>query len=71
MIDLLAEGCRRGAEVAAVTEAAMSGEIDFEDALRQRVQLLAGSKRPTSTPCVNIRLTPGARTLVRTLKRLG
>ena len=42
VIDLLAERCGCGAQVAAVTEAAMAGEIDFDDALRQRVRLLAG-----------------------------
>jgi phosphoserine phosphatase len=72
VIDLLAERCGRGAEVAAVTEAAMSGEIDFEQALRQRVQLLAGLDQ-TDLDVVrgSLLLSPGARTLVRTLKRLG
>ena len=42
VIDLLAEEYGCGAQVTAVTEAAMAGEIDFEEALRQRVQLLAG-----------------------------
>ena len=42
VIDVLAERGGCGAQVAAVTEAAMAGEIDFEEALRQRVQLLAG-----------------------------
>ncbi len=37
VIDLLAERHGCGAEVAAVTEAAMAGELDFEEALRQRV----------------------------------
>ena len=72
MIDLLAERCGCGAEVAAVTEAAMTGELDFADALRGRVRLLAGL---TEADLVAVResipLAPGARTLVRTLKRLG
>jgi phosphoserine phosphatase len=72
VVDLLAaqHGC--GAQVAAVTKAAMAGEIDFEQALRQRVQLLAGLDEPTlDTVRRSLLLTPGARTLVRTLKRLG
>ena len=50
----------------------MAGELDFEDALRRRVRLLAGLKE-TDLDAVRdaMRLTPGARTLVRTLKRLG
>ncbi len=72
MIDLLAERCGRGSEVAAVTEAAMAGEIDFADALRGRVRLLAGLKQADLEAVRDgILLTPGARTLVRTLKRLG
>jgi phosphoserine phosphatase len=72
VIDLLAARCGCGAEVAAVTEAAMSGELDFEQALRQRVQLLAGLDE-TDLDVVrrSLLLSPGARTLVRTLKRLG
>ena len=72
MIDLLAERCGCGSEVAAVTEAAMAGEIDFADALRRRVRLLAGLKEADLEAVRDgIVLTPGARTLVRTLKRLG
>ncbi|HEY1652385.1 MAG TPA: phosphoserine phosphatase SerB [Acidimicrobiales bacterium] len=72
VIDLLAERCGCGAEVAAVTQAAMAGAIDFEEALRQRVRLLAGLKESDLDAVrENMLLTPGARTLVRTLKRLG
>jgi phosphoserine phosphatase len=72
MIDLLAEHCGCGAEVAAVTAKAMAGEVDFADALRQRVRLLAGLKEADLEAVRDsIVLTPGARTLVRTLKRLG
>jgi phosphoserine phosphatase len=72
VIDLLAEQHGCGAEVSAVTAAAMAGEIDFEDALRQRVRLLAGLDRAGLDAVRHaIVLTPGARTLVRTLKRLG
>jgi phosphoserine phosphatase len=72
VIDLLAEQCGCGAQVAAITEAAMAGEIDFEQALRQRVQLLAGlDSSALDKVRQSLLLTPGARTLVRTLKRLG
>ena len=72
VIDLLAERCGCGAEVAAVTKAAMAGEIDFADALRRRVRLLAGLKQvDLEAVRDDMVLTPGARTLVRTLKRLG
>ncbi len=72
VVDLLAERCGCGPEVAAVTAAAMAGELDFTDALRQRVRLLAGL-RDVDLEAVRagILLAPGARTLVRTLKRLG
>jgi phosphoserine phosphatase len=72
VIDLLAERRGCGAEVAAVTEAAMAGDLDFEEALRQRVRLLAGLKESDLEAVqTSMLLTPGARTLVRTLKRLG
>ena len=50
VVDLLAERRGCGAEVAAVTAAAMAGELDFADALRRRVRLLAGLTQPTSRP---------------------
>ncbi|HWE66904.1 MAG TPA: phosphoserine phosphatase SerB [Acidimicrobiales bacterium] len=72
VIDLLAARCGCGPQVAAVTEAAMAGEIDFEEALRQRVRLLAGlDESDLAAVRQSLLLTPGARTLVRTLKRLG
>ena len=72
VIDLLAERHGCGAEVAAVTDAAMAGDLDFEEALRRRVRLLAGLKESDLEAVqATMVLTPGARTLVRTLKRLG
>jgi phosphoserine phosphatase len=72
VIDLLADRHGCGADVAAVTAAAMAGDLDFEEALRQRVRLLAGLKESDLDAVrENMLLTPGARTLVRTLKRLG
>jgi phosphoserine phosphatase len=71
VIELLADRAGQGAEVARVTEEAMRGELDFEASLRQRVKLLAGLPE-TAVDEVRraIALTPGARTLVRTLQRL-
>jgi phosphoserine phosphatase len=72
VIDLLAERHGCGAEVAALTAAAMAGELDFEDALRKRVRVLAGlDNSDLAAVREAIVLAPGARTLVRTLKRLG
>jgi phosphoserine phosphatase len=72
VIDLLAEECGCAAQVTLVTEAAMAGEIDFEEALRQRVRLLAGlDQAALNRVRDSLLLSPGARTLVRTLKRLG
>jgi phosphoserine phosphatase len=71
-IDLLAARAGSEREVAELTAAAMNGEIDFTDALRQRVALLAGLDAAVIDEVLDgLRLTPGARTLVRTLKRLG
>ena len=72
VIELLAARAGRESEVAAVTSAAMRGEIDFAESLRARVATLAGL--PVSVldeVRADIRLTAGARTLVRTMKRLG
>jgi len=72
VIDLLARHAGKEAEVAEVTAAAMRGDLDFAESLRARVATLAGL--PVSVldeVRAAIRLTPGARTLVRTLRRLG
>jgi phosphoserine phosphatase len=72
VIDLLAERAGCAAEVAKVTEATMRGELDFEASLRERVALLAGLSQDVLDDVRDaLRLTPGARTLIRTLKRLG
>jgi phosphoserine phosphatase len=71
-IDLLADRAGCAAEVSALTAAAMRGEIDYASALRQRVERLAGLDAAVLDEVTEkLRLTPGARTLVRTLKRLG
>jgi phosphoserine phosphatase len=72
VIEMLAGHAGREAEVAAVTERAMRGELDFAESLRHRVARLEGL--PVSAldeVYAAIELAPGARTLVRTLKRLG
>jgi phosphoserine phosphatase len=72
VIELLADEAGCGAEVAAITARAMAGELDFEAALRERVRLLAGlDAEVLDRARARLRLTPGARTFVRTLRRLG
>jgi len=72
VIEMLAAHAGRLAEVAAVTEQAMRGELDFADSLRQRVTALAGLPESVLDEVYDaIELAPGARTMVRTLKRLG
>jgi phosphoserine phosphatase len=72
VIELIADEVGRGDEVAAITERAMVGELDFEASLRARVALLAGADvEALDRAAARVRLTPGARTLVSTLKRLG
>jgi phosphoserine phosphatase len=72
VIELLAAHAGREAEVAAVTERAMRGELDFAQSLHERVACLAGLDVAVLADVrAAVRLTPGARTLVRTLKRLG
>jgi phosphoserine phosphatase len=72
VIELLA--ARVGAQdaVAAITEAAMRGELDFAESLHQRVATLAGLPAEVlDEVSEELKLTPGARTTLRTLRRLG
>lgn len=72
VIDLLAAVAGHGEAVTQLTERAMAGHLDFEESLRARVALLAG--QPVSAIAAAIDqmvLTPGARTFIRTLRRLG
>lgn len=72
VIELFAEHAGCADRVAEVTAAAMRGELDFEESLHARVALLAGLEESVVEKVrAEVRLTPGARTLVRTLKRLG
>ncbi|KRB73939.1 phosphoserine phosphatase [Nocardioides sp. Root190] len=72
VIEMLAEHAGYGAEVAEVTELAMRGDLDFEQSLRARVKLLAGLDASVLDEVYDaIVVNPGARTMVRTLRRLG
>jgi phosphoserine phosphatase len=72
VINLLAREAGVGERVAAITKAAMAGEIEFEQSLRDRVALLAGLDADALQRVgAKITLAPGARTFVRTLRRLG
>ena len=72
VIEMLAAHAGREAEVAAVTEAAMRGELDFAESLRERVAALEGlDARVLDEVAASLQLTPGARTTIRTLHRLG
>jgi len=72
VIDLLAARAGCADEVAKITESAMRGELDFAASLRERAALLAGLDASVLDAVrASLRLTPGARTLIRTLKHLG
>ncbi|HFU4011429.1 TPA: phosphoserine phosphatase SerB [Streptococcus suis] len=71
-IDLLGEEAGVGEEVAAITERAMRGELDFEEALRERVALLKGLPVTVFDRIMEkIHFTPGAADLVAELKNRG
>jgi phosphoserine phosphatase len=72
-IDELADYAGIKPQVAAITERAMQGELDFESALRERVGLLSELEETAITQCLAERIVPmdGARTLVATLKNHG
>lgn len=72
IINLLAREAAVEGKVSAITAAALAGEIDFEDSLRERVSLLAGLDQPALDRVSEaITVAPGARTFIRTVKRLG
>ena len=73
-IDEIADAAGRKAEVAAITEAAMRGEIsDYKDSLRRRVALLQGVSVEAMREVLvhRLALNPGAETLVRTCQQAG
>ncbi|MDT5135978.1 MAG: phosphoserine phosphatase [Mycobacterium sp.] len=72
VIEMLADRAGALGTVAAITEAAMRGELDFAESLEQRVATLKGL--PASVideVAAQLELMPGARTTLRTLQRLG
>jgi phosphoserine phosphatase len=72
VIEMLADRVGARDSVAAITEAAMRGEMDFAESLRQRVATLKGLPASVLDDIANeLELTPGARTTLRTLRRLG
>lgn len=72
-IDELADYAGLKPRIAAITEAAMRGELDFAGALDARVALLKGLEASAIERCraERVRLMPGARTLVRTMRARG
>ena len=72
-IDELANEAGVGAHVAGITARAMNGELDFEDALRERVGLLRGLSESVITTVIRDRITlmPGGRQLVATMRANG
>ena len=72
VIEMLAARAGTLDAVAAITEAAMRGELDFAESLHQRVGTLAGLPAEVLDEVAEaVELTPGARTTIRTLRRLG
>jgi phosphoserine phosphatase len=72
-IDELADYAGIKAQIAEVTERAMRGELDFAEALRSRVALLAGLEEAMIDRCrtERVRLMPGARALIGTMRARG
>ncbi len=72
-IDELADFAGIKHQIAAITERAMQGELDFESALRERVMLLRDLSEGAIAECLATRIAPmpGAKTLVATLKAKG
>ena len=72
VIEMLAAHAGCEDEVREITEAAMRGELDFTESLERRVRCLAGLPESALDEVADsLTLTPGARTTIRTLKRIG
>ncbi|AUC81542.1 phosphoserine phosphatase SerB [Lacinutrix sp. Bg11-31] len=72
VIDELADLAGVGAEVRAITESAMQGEIDFKESFKKRMKLLKGLKEEVlQDVAINLPITKGARRLIDTLKSYG
>lgn len=72
-IDEIAEFAGKRAEISAITERAMHGELDFDSALKERVAMLKGLSVEALRQAFEerIALTPGAKTLVQTMNKAG
>ncbi|MCF8466441.1 MAG: phosphoserine phosphatase SerB [Sneathiella sp.] len=72
-IDELADFAGFREEVSAITERAMNGELDFNEAFRARVAMLKGLREEVLQQVFDerVRLTPGAATLVQTMRKYG
>jgi phosphoserine phosphatase len=72
-IDELGDLAGKKAEIAAITERAMRGELEFEGALRERVAMLKGLELASLQQCYDqrVRLNPGAKTMVETMAAHG
>lgn len=72
VIDELAKAAGVGEQVAAITEEAMRGELDFKESFARRMALLKGlDESVLSEIALNLRLTEGAEHLIGTLRKLG
>jgi phosphoserine phosphatase len=72
VIEMLAARAGAQGAVAAITDAAMRGDLDFAESLEQRVATLAGLPATViDEVAAQLQLMPGARTTIRTLRRLG
>jgi phosphoserine phosphatase len=72
VIDELAELAGVGAEVKAITESAMQGEIDFKESFKRRMKLLKGlSEDVLHNVAINLPITKGAKRLIDTLHSYG
>ncbi|MEK6541152.1 MAG: phosphoserine phosphatase SerB [Pseudomonadota bacterium] len=72
-IDELADYAGIKPQIAAITQRAMRGELDFRAALAERVALLGGLRESVIEQCLNERVRPmaGARTLIQTMRARG
>ena len=72
VIDEMADVCGVGAEIRAITERAMNGEMDFDESLRLRVSKLKGLKKEQLTEILDrLPLTQGVEEFIQTIKGLG
>ncbi len=72
-IDEMADFVGKKAEVARITERAMNGELDFAQALCERVALLKGLSESTLQQCYDerVKMMPGAKELIAAMRKQG